>query len=123
MLQSFFVQRRVAREPGQGLVEYALILALVAVAVVGALTMVGGGVQKSYFRVNCGLSSGQFYSIPESFGARTLTVNGGSVTIQSGAECFAGSGSAAFDALGNRVYAVDVADRDSDGDTAELIEQ
>ena len=32
------------REEGQGLVEYGLIIALVAVVAVGALTALGGGV-------------------------------------------------------------------------------
>ena len=37
MLRSFF-----AKEEGQGLVEYALILVLIAVVVIGALTALGG---------------------------------------------------------------------------------
>lgn len=36
MLHSFF-----AKEEGQGLVEYALILVLIAVVVIGALTLLG----------------------------------------------------------------------------------
>ncbi|MGQ9773696.1 Flp family type IVb pilin [Chloroflexus sp.] len=36
MLRSFF-----AKEEGQGLVEYALILVLIAVVVIGALTLLG----------------------------------------------------------------------------------
>ncbi|ACL24810.1 Flp family type IVb pilin [Chloroflexus aggregans] len=36
MLRSFF-----AKEEGQGLVEYALILVLIAVVVIGALTALG----------------------------------------------------------------------------------
>lgn len=36
MLRSFFV-----KEEGQGLVEYALILVLIAVVVIGALTLLG----------------------------------------------------------------------------------
>lgn len=39
MLNSFF-----AKEEGQGLVEYALILALIAIVVIGALTALGGSV-------------------------------------------------------------------------------
>ena len=34
-------------EEGQGLVEYSLIAALVAVAVVAALTLLGGGIQNT----------------------------------------------------------------------------
>ncbi len=32
-------------ESGQGMVEYGLILALVAVVVIGALTLLGGGLE------------------------------------------------------------------------------
>jgi pilus assembly protein Flp/PilA len=32
------------RDEGQGLVEYALIIALVALAVIAALTLLGGGI-------------------------------------------------------------------------------
>lgn len=32
-------------ESGQGMVEYGLILALIAVVVIGALTLLGGGVK------------------------------------------------------------------------------
>ena len=32
------------KEEGQGLVEYALIIALVSIAVIAALTLLGGGV-------------------------------------------------------------------------------
>jgi len=39
MLRSFF-----AKEEGQGLVEYALILVLIAVVVIGALTALGGSI-------------------------------------------------------------------------------
>ncbi len=35
------------KEEGQGLVEYSLIAALVAVAVVAALTLLGGGIQNT----------------------------------------------------------------------------
>ena len=51
MLRSFF-----AKEEGQGLVEYALILVLIAIVVIGILTLVGGQVTKSFSTVNSGLS-------------------------------------------------------------------
>ncbi len=35
------------KDEGQGLVEYSLIAALVAVAVVAALTLLGGGIQNT----------------------------------------------------------------------------
>jgi pilus assembly protein Flp/PilA len=39
-----FIQDRLAREEGQALVEYALILALIAVVAIAALTLLGGNV-------------------------------------------------------------------------------
>jgi pilus assembly protein Flp/PilA len=44
------------RERGQGLVEYALILVLVAVVVIGVLSVVGGGVSNVYCTVIGGLN-------------------------------------------------------------------
>jgi pilus assembly protein Flp/PilA len=44
LVTSFFTRLQVHREEGQGLVEYALILALVSVAVVGVLTTLGGSI-------------------------------------------------------------------------------
>lgn len=38
-------------EEGQGLVEYALILALVAIAVIVALTALGGKVSSTYDKI------------------------------------------------------------------------
>ncbi|WP_298407232.1 Flp family type IVb pilin [uncultured Chloroflexus sp.] len=43
MLRSFF-----AKEEGQGLVEYALILVLIAVVVIGALTLLGGNISNLF---------------------------------------------------------------------------
>jgi pilus assembly protein Flp/PilA len=43
-------------ESGQGLVEYALILALVAIVVIGALTLVGGSVKTKFEKVNTELN-------------------------------------------------------------------
>jgi pilus assembly protein Flp/PilA len=37
-----------AREDGQGLVEYALILVLVAIVVIGVLTMMGGKITNAF---------------------------------------------------------------------------
>jgi pilus assembly protein Flp/PilA len=36
------------RDEGQGLVEYALIIALVALAVIAALTLLGGGITTTF---------------------------------------------------------------------------
>lgn len=38
------ISRLVKDEEGQGLAEYALILVLIAVAVIGALELLGGGI-------------------------------------------------------------------------------
>jgi Flp pilus assembly pilin Flp len=37
-----------AKEDGQALVEYSLILALVAVALIGALGLLAGGIEKEF---------------------------------------------------------------------------
>ncbi|OAN47407.1 pilus assembly protein [Chloroflexus islandicus] len=47
MLRSFF-----AKEEGQGLVEYALILVLIAVVVIGALTLLGGSIDGIFRDIN-----------------------------------------------------------------------
>ena len=50
MLRNFF-----AREEGQGLVEYALILVLIAIVVIGILTALGTRVNTVFSNVNSGL--------------------------------------------------------------------
>jgi pilus assembly protein Flp/PilA len=50
MLKSFF-----AKEEGQGLVEYALILVLIAIVVIGILSLVGGRVSRVFSQINSGL--------------------------------------------------------------------
>jgi pilus assembly protein Flp/PilA len=52
MLRNFF-----AREEGQGLVEYALILVLIAIVVIGILTLLGRRVSTVFSQVNSGLGS------------------------------------------------------------------
>ena len=51
MLRSFF-----AKEDGQGLVEYALILVLIAIVVIGVLSLLGGKVSSVFSTINSGLS-------------------------------------------------------------------
>ena len=51
MLRSFF-----AKEEGQGLVEYALILVLIAIVVIGILTLLGGKVSQVFSTINSGLT-------------------------------------------------------------------
>jgi pilus assembly protein Flp/PilA len=46
MLRSFF-----AKEEGQGLVEYALILALIAIVVIGVLTLLGKNVNNKISQI------------------------------------------------------------------------
>ncbi len=50
MLRSFF-----AKEEGQGLVEYALILVLIAIVVIGILTLLGNRVSTVFSQINSGL--------------------------------------------------------------------
>ncbi|NJO84594.1 MAG: Flp family type IVb pilin [Blastochloris sp.] len=50
MLRSFF-----AKEEGQGLVEYALILVLIAIVVIGILTVLGRRVSTVFSTINSGL--------------------------------------------------------------------
>ncbi len=54
MLRNFF-----AREEGQGLVEYALILVLIAIVVIGILTVLGSRVSGVFSNINSGLG-GQY---------------------------------------------------------------
>jgi pilus assembly protein Flp/PilA len=50
MLRSFF-----AKEEGQGLVEYALILVLIAIVVIGILSLLGTQVSTVFSQINSGL--------------------------------------------------------------------
>ena len=50
MLRNFF-----AREEGQGLVEYALILVLIAIVVIGVLTVLGGQVSTVFQTISTAL--------------------------------------------------------------------
>ena len=50
MLRNFF-----AREEGQGLVEYALILVLIAIVVIGILTVLGQQVSRVFSQIDSGL--------------------------------------------------------------------
>jgi pilus assembly protein Flp/PilA len=51
MLRSFF-----AKEEGQGLVEYALILVLIAIVVIGILTVLGNQVSAVFSQIDSGLT-------------------------------------------------------------------
>ena len=52
MVRNFF-----AKEDGQGLVEYALILVLIAIVVIGILTLLGGKISQVFSNVNSGLNA------------------------------------------------------------------
>jgi len=54
MLKSFF-----RREPGQGLVEYALILALIAIVVIGVLQVIGARASATFQRIGEQLPEGE----------------------------------------------------------------
>ncbi|MBI4757538.1 MAG: Flp family type IVb pilin [Chloroflexi bacterium] len=45
-----------AREEGQGLVEYALILVLIAIVVIAILTLLGGQISTVFRQITSGLS-------------------------------------------------------------------
>ena len=42
-------------EEGQGMVEYGLIIALIAVVLIGALTLMGGGLQTIFGKITAEL--------------------------------------------------------------------
>ncbi len=50
--------RRLQMQSGQGLVEYALVLVLVAVVVIAILTVLGPQIAVVFFRVQCPLAGG-----------------------------------------------------------------
>ena len=62
MLQAYFWLKnflgKFSREEGQGLVEYALILVLIAVVVIGALKLLGVEVNTIFGNILAGLQGG-----------------------------------------------------------------
>ena len=52
-----WIVRRLRREEGQGLVEYALIIALVAIALVVALTGLKDGITNTFTSITSNLAS------------------------------------------------------------------
>jgi pilus assembly protein Flp/PilA len=51
----------VARTAGQGLVEYALILMLIALVVIGSVSLFGNQVSSTFTEVNCRLDGGTYH--------------------------------------------------------------
>lgn len=51
-----------ARVPGQGLVEYSLILVLIAIVSISALTLVGNRTSSVFEEINCRLSGGTLHN-------------------------------------------------------------
>ena len=47
-----------SEEAGQGLVEYALIIVLIAVALIAVLTLLAGGVGSTFSSISSSLTSG-----------------------------------------------------------------
>ena len=59
MVRAFFAREDGrGAEPGQGLVEYALILVLISVVVIGILTLLGQRVNIIFQRIYNGLGNG-----------------------------------------------------------------
>jgi pilus assembly protein Flp/PilA len=77
MVRSFF-----AREEGQGLVEYALILVLIAIVVIGILTLLGSRVSQVFSQINSGLTASNVGSFPSV--AAPLNTQGGGFVVGSG---------------------------------------
>jgi pilus assembly protein Flp/PilA len=55
ILASYLQARFNTDERGAALVEYALLVALIAVVCIGALTLLGGGVKDKFIDVNSAL--------------------------------------------------------------------
>jgi pilus assembly protein Flp/PilA len=50
------MKRFLKEESGQGMAEYALILGLIAVVVIGALILLGPTIAKQFEKINCDLN-------------------------------------------------------------------
>lgn len=63
LLSAFFHREPGAptRLPGQGLVEYSLILVLIAIVSIGALSLVGQRTSSVFEEINCRLSGGHMH--------------------------------------------------------------
>ena len=53
-----WLRSRLKQEPGQGLVEYALIIVLIAIALITVLTALAGGVGSTFSSIRSSLLGG-----------------------------------------------------------------
>ena len=56
------LRRHAPLRPGQGLVEYGIILVLIAIVVVGSLKVLGERTKSSYDQVDCALRAGTLHT-------------------------------------------------------------
>lgn len=56
--------RRARTVPGQGLVEYGLLLVFIAIVVVGAVTLIGTKTSTMYVKVDCSMDHTQPHCSP-----------------------------------------------------------
>lgn len=61
-IRAGFWSRPIHVAPGQGLVEYALILVLVAVIAIGSLMALGNRTDQVFEQVHCTLSGGTYHT-------------------------------------------------------------
>lgn len=57
--RSLQVVRAARRQPAQGLVEYGLVLVLIAIFAVGAVTVTGNRISATFHKADCGLRDAQ----------------------------------------------------------------
>ena len=53
-----WLRSAVSEEAGQGLVEYALIIVLIAIALIAVLTLLAGGVGSTFSSISSSLTGG-----------------------------------------------------------------
>jgi pilus assembly protein Flp/PilA len=52
--------RLVRKEDGATAVEYGIMVALIAVVIIAAVTLLGGGLKTSFVKASCAISGGTF---------------------------------------------------------------
>jgi pilus assembly protein Flp/PilA len=61
-MKKYFKKYNLTRQEGQGLVEYALILVMVSVVVIGVLMILGPQISNVYYRIMLALGDGSTFS-------------------------------------------------------------